>query len=200
MKKALKIILFVVLGFIAIIIIISTRGCISGCNQAQTKYAEPSNSSQATVDEEFVAAPVDTTPTYKWTYSDSKDEMTEKEIRYAFLDANNEFEFGFPYEGGSKLKIMLRRTGGTKNEVMLQISKGQFMGNYNSDVKVKFDAGPLKTFSFSEPGDATSNIIFLNSEQSFISQLKKSKHVKIQAPYYQEGQKVAEFDTEGLEW
>lgn len=135
-----------------------------------------------------------------WTYEDRKDEMTDKPWYTASITSENHVNFDFPYEGGSFLRMTIRKMKGSY-DVMLSISKGQFSGSYNSpSVAIRFDDAPAKRYGFDEPADNSSDLIFLHSASSIIKQLKKAKKVKIQAPFYQGGEPVFEFNTEGLVW
>lgn len=135
-----------------------------------------------------------------WSYSNETDPMTNKIRYFATVESTNSIEFASPYDGGSKLQIIIRKMNG-QNEVILQITKGQFMSVYNNkNVKIKFDDADVKDYGFNEPADASSTYIFMNSSAQLIQKFKKSKIVKIQPQFYQEGQSVFEFDVEGLKW
>lgn len=135
-----------------------------------------------------------------WEYEETIDKMNETKTKIASIEANEELLFDFPYDGGSTAKIVLRNKNGNTN-VFLTISKGQFITQYdNRYIKTKFDNQKPKTQSVSESSDGSSDILFINSEKTFISKLKNSKKLIIEAEFYQEGLKQMEFNTEGLDW
>lgn len=134
-----------------------------------------------------------------WMYNEQSDPMSEKMIYFAKCRSNNSINFDFPYDGGSYLDITIRKMNGV-NEVILSITKGQFMSPYNSTVKMKFDDGPVKSYSFNDAADGSSDYIFLNGAKGIIQNLKKAKRIKVEPDFYQEGQTVFNFDVEGLKW
>lgn len=134
-----------------------------------------------------------------WDYYQKTDEMTEKVSYFATCVSNNQAHFDFPYEGGSRLTLTIRKRNGV-NEVILSISKGQFSSSYSGSVKIKFDNEQPRTYTFNEPADYSSDYIFLNGSSSIIAKLKKASKVKIQPPFFQHGQVVFEFDVAGLKW
>ncbi len=141
-----------------------------------------------------------TTPTTKWTYSEHEDKMTSKKTYFASIDANEELQFDFPYDGGSTATIALRK-GKNGNEVLLSVSKGQFnTGVDGSEVTVRFDQNKAITFSCSEPSDNSSDLLFINNATKFIANAKKAKKMIIQAEFYQSGLQTMEFDIVGLKW
>lgn len=125
--------------------------------------------------------------------------MTDKIIYFANCDASNVLNFGFPYEGGSTLTILVRKMDG-KNEVILQVSKGQFSSAYDSSVKMKFDNGKVLSYDFTEAADGSSDYIFLHPASSIIKKIKNAKSIKIEAPFFEQGRQVAEFNVSGLNW
>ena len=135
-----------------------------------------------------------------WSYDMEENKMAEKSF-YASVTANNTLYFDFPYNGGASCELTLRYKGG-ENNVYMKVSKGQFMPNVLDDrrIRVKFDDEKPITFGYSMPSDASSNLIFINSERKFIDKLKKSKKVVIEAEFFNEGLRQLEYTTSGLKW
>lgn len=134
-----------------------------------------------------------------WQYTETTDKMTDKVNSYAINTSTNTIEFDFPYNGGSFLSMHVRNSE-NGNEVLLKISKGQFMSSFNNGVKIKFDEEPVKSYGYSEPADGASDFIFLDNGPQIIKKLKTAKKIKVQPLFFQEGQTVFEFDVEGLKW
>ena len=68
-------------------------------------------------------------------------------------------------------------------------------------VKVRFDGGKAMTFTTTEPSDNSSDMLFLSSVQKFINHAKRAKKILIEAPFYQEGNRVFTFTVDKpLEW
>src|SRR5690606_39138299 len=138
-----------------------------------------------------------------WQYETSKDEMRGIESRFATTVSANTVDFDFPYNGGSKLILALRKRG-SDVDVMVSITKGQILcGVQNCEAAFKFDNGEVQSVTMSEPDNHSSDLLFIaydKTESKIISQLKNSKKLVIEIPFYQEGRKQFTFDVSGLEW
>jgi hypothetical protein len=138
--------------------------------------------------------------TTKWQFQEDVDKMTSKTVKYASIDANEELEFKFPYDGGSVASLTIRKKDGS-NDIYLSVSKGQFNGTYDGgQVRIKFDEEQPKKFSFTAPSDNSSDVIFINSTKAIISKLKTSKKIIIEAEFFNEGNRQMEFDVTGFKW
>lgn len=139
----------------------------------------------------------------KWVYSEYKDEMTEKVSYFASITSDNSVDFEFPYNGGSDLKITVRKDPKYGKDVYFQISKGQFANAVlGGKISVKFDDGEIETYNCNGADDGSGDILFLTAKlDTFISKLKKSNKIKIQASFFQEGDRTFTFSTPvGLVW
>lgn len=138
-----------------------------------------------------------------WQYETSKDEMRGIESRFATTVSTNTVDFDFPYNGGSKLILALRKRG-SEVDVMVSITKGQILcGIQNCEAAFKFDDGAVQSITMSEPDSHASDLLFVaydKTESKIISQLKNSKKLVIEVPFYQQGKKQFTFDVSGLEW
>ena len=138
-----------------------------------------------------------------WQYETSKDEMRGIESKFATTVSTNTVDFDFPYNGGSKLILALRKRG-SDVDVMVSITKGQILcGIQNCEAAFKFDDGAVQSITMSEPDSHASDLLFVaydKTESKIISQLKNSKKLVIEVPFYQQGKKQFTFDVSGLEW
>ena len=138
-----------------------------------------------------------------WQYETSKDEMRGIESKFATTVSTNTVDFDFPYNGGSKLILALRKRG-SDVDVMVSITKGQILcGIQNCEAAFKFDDGAVQSMTMSEPDSHASDLLFVaydKTESKIISQLKNSKKLVIEVPFYQQGKKQFTFDVSGLEW
>lgn len=150
----------------------------------------------------YSGASTTSAPTPKtWVYDSSKDEMRNQETKLACIDANDSLYFSFPYDGGVTATLCLRKSPKFGNDVYLQITKGQFICGYGGcTINVKFSDSALQKFSAGEASDNSTNIIFIQNFNRFVSQLKKSKKTILEAEFYQEGVHQITFNTEGLVW
>lgn len=139
-----------------------------------------------------------------WDYSTETDEMNDSKSRFASLVSDNFIEFDFPYNGGSTMRLTVRYMKKYGTDVILRISSGQFLcSEYQGTnfVRVRFDNGAAMKFRTLEPADGSSDQLFLNNAKKFISLAEKAKTIKIEAPFYQEGNRVFTFSVDKpLEW
>lgn len=136
-----------------------------------------------------------------WNYSDSEDSMSGKPIRRAYVSSINTVDFKFPYSGTQRATLTIRKHPRWGTSVYIAIEKGQFVCGYDDcDVRVRFSKGNAQRMGASEPDDHSSNLLFISNASSFINQARKSDKVYIETDVYQEGSRVFEFDTSGLEW
>ncbi|MDD3688230.1 MAG: hypothetical protein PHE56_15895 [Bacteroidales bacterium] len=142
-----------------------------------------------------------TKPVENWTYSEPEDKMTGEKTFYAECNSTNKIEFEFPYEGGSTFKLVVRNLN-DGNEVILSVSKGQFMPSFIDEeyCRIKFDDGETLDYYYVSAASGSADLIFLQEADKLIAALKSAKKVKIEAPFFQAGRKIIEFDVEGLEW
>ena len=126
--------------------------------------------------------------------------MTSKTVKYASIEANEELQFKFPYDGGSVASFTIRKKDG-RNDIYLSVSKGQFNGTYDGgQIRIKFDDEQPKKFSFVAPSDGSADMIFINSEKAIIAKLKNSKKIIIETEFFNEGNRQMEFDVAGFKW
>lgn len=142
------------------------------------------------------------TPTKNtWQYNTEQDEMGRGTIKTASLISENQVEFSFPYSGAQNAILILRSHPKYGKDVMLSIDKGQFLcGIDECNISVKFGDSKAEVFSAGEPSDNRTTTLFIRGFDRFLSKAKKSKTIKIEAQFYQEGNRVFEFNSEGLNW
>jgi hypothetical protein len=134
----------------------------------------------------------------QWIYSNSDDSMGRKRS-LAQVKSENTLHLGFPYQGNQHGTLVLRNSARWGTDVMVNIERGQFLCRFDGcTVNVRFDDGPIQKYSASEPDDHSTTTMFLNNATRFISTLRKSKTVRVEATYYQEGSQTLEFNIEGL--
>ena len=137
----------------------------------------------------------------KWRYRSDTDKMSGNLNKYASIDANDILNFEFPYNGGVLAWVTVRQHVGAGVEVMLNISKGQFMCGVNHcSVLIRFDDKPAFIVSASQPSDYSSTVLFLDPVQKIVAEMKQAKVMHIQATFFREGTRVMTFDVEGLSW
>lgn len=137
----------------------------------------------------------------KWEYSEDANVMTDSKDYYASIKANDLLYFDSPYEGGVSASIVLRHRDG-KNDIMLQISKGQFLSNSlgNKTIRVRFDKQKPERYSYVEPSDGSTEVIFIRNASKFLSKLKQTNRTIIECEFYDEGIRTMTFNTDSLKW
>ena len=132
-----------------------------------------------------------------WQYRESIDDISDQLISQATVISINQVNFGFPYDGGSRLVLSLRKHPRLGNAVSIGISNGQFD---DQSVMVRFDDNPAFQVSCSEPSDHSSNLLFLGNHSRLVSELQRAHSMKIEVQFYGEGNRVFSFDVSGLIW
>lgn len=140
------------------------------------------------------------TPVSDWTVSTQRDALRGKLIHYAIVTSINSVSFDFPYGGGSTLTMTVRRHPKWGDDVIFEISKGQFVcGIYNCRGTINFGKG-AEALTLNEPEDHSSDTLFAANGSSVIAKLKKSDRVIVELPFFQEGNRQFTFNTKGLVW
>lgn len=192
-NKGVKIIITVVIG---IILMTSLRDEKKDADSKEVKKVEDVLSDKK---EQFVAD-IPEKELIKWNFSESIDKMTSNKIKFASVEATEELEFKFPYDGGSIATLTIRNKD-NNNDIYLHVSKGQFNRGYDGgDLRIKFDDNPPHNYSFSSASDGSSDLIFINATKGIISKLKVSKKVIIEVEFFNEGIRQIEFDVQGFKW
>jgi hypothetical protein len=146
-------------------------------------------------------APAASTPKWDWNYRDWEDGMGRKHWIATVASANT-LEFGFPYRGAQHATLAVRSSRkDVLEDVYITIERGQFLCGFDDcSLNVKFDDRPIRRFRAAEASDHSTTILFVSDAAGFIDQLRKAKRVRVEARFYQEGMRTADFRTEGFEW
>lgn len=139
-------------------------------------------------------------PVGAWRYVQRKDEMRGTTTKFASIVSGNSHSFAFPYSGGSKLELTLRRTGGA-DEVLLEISKGQFTSCISHcAIAAKFDDGKVLTYTGSAAAAGRSDVIFINEASGFVRRIGQAKRLTLEPEFFREGRRQFSFEVSGLKW
>lgn len=141
------------------------------------------------------------TPKENWRKTESEDKMEGTKRYFATSTSTNQIEFEFPYNGGSTFSLIVRNMG-KGNEVLMTVSKGQFMTSFSGSetIKMKFDDEKPFNVSYNSADDASMDVIFFNSSNKILTKLKSANKLMIEAPFYDAGRQIIYFDVSGLEW
>lgn len=148
------------------------------------------------------AGPSATPAPTNWAYRMEPDPMGHGDTSYATTKSRNTVEFSFPYQGAQHGRLVVRGGQAKGRDVMLFIDRGQFLVNSyeGTSVLVRFDEEKPFRVSVSGASDHSTTVLFLRGFQGLVARMKKAKTMRIQAPVYQEGEPVFEFDVAGLVW
>ena len=138
----------------------------------------------------------------RWAYAEREDVMTGQVTRSAWVKSRNTHEFGFPYGGGARGEVTLRRHPRHGMDVMVSVDRGQILcSSYNGcRVMVRFDDREAIRFKGAEPADHGSTTVFLEPAAKFVKEAKRSKRAAVELEFFQEGTRVFLFDVAGLVW
>lgn len=193
-----------VISFIWLVITLGGYGAAgSGSSTADETAATGTNAvASATTSGDTKADEAPAAPRSKWRYNESHDEMRDDTSKFATVRSENELDFEFPYNGGSGAEITVRRNKRDGLDVYIKVDKGQFLCNSFSGTHIaaKFDDGPIQQFTCTDSSSGESEYAFIPNAQRFLTALKGSKRVMLEAEFYQYGRGQYTFDTAGLEF
>jgi hypothetical protein len=136
-----------------------------------------------------------------WRYALKEDRMGGGQTKTAITLSKNEISFGFPYQGSQKATLSLRAHPRYGRDVILSVPKGQFIcGVSGCSVTVRFGNGKPQRYSVSPPDDHSSNVLFIEGHDRFVANARKVDKLLIEAAFYQEGNRVFEFEVTDLKW
>ena len=164
--------------------------CINMCNSITTSNSTYLDSDTAVIDTALYGNMPTEVEKKTWSLLTEQDKMDDSKSYWYSLQSDNYANFDFPYEGDSYLTITVRWMKKYGYDVLLEITKGQMVGNeYNGTnyVRVRFDGGKVQKFYYNEPNDGSSNLVFLRNAQKFIEKCKNAKDIIIEQEFYQEG-------------
>lgn len=136
-----------------------------------------------------------------WTYLTDSDEMTGKRTHHAIILSSNVIQMGFPYNDPQRGELSLRNHPRYGVNVIFSVTEGQIRCNsYDSCIiLVRFDDGQPVRWSANGPSDNSSNVIFLQNEPDFRRRLQRAKTIRLEVPFYQEGNQIFRFEVGGFD-
>ncbi len=138
-----------------------------------------------------------------WRYGTSEDKMGRGTAKHAYTESVNTIELEFPYQGPQHATLTVRTHPKYGKDIFVSVERGQFTCEQydNCTVSVRFDNGSIRTYRYSGTTSAGDNsTIFINDYNTFLSAIKKSKRVKIEAAFFNNGKQVLDFNVDGLKW
>lgn len=146
----------------------------------------------------LIAALLPATSRAQWVPDDHKDEMRGTTTQGFQTRSLNRLEFPFPYQGGAGAALIVRKTRG-KEELVVLMEKGQILCHLSDcSISVKFDAGTVKAVRGAKPDNGRSDAVFLGNAAGLIAEMRKAKTMMVEIPFYQTGRGVLKFNVEKL--
>jgi len=136
-----------------------------------------------------------------WIRSEEVDKMSGSKDVYLSNVSLNKARFNFPYNGGSSMKLIIRKWRG-KTDAMIRISKGQFNTCFQGcKLLVKFSHKKKpESYSMTTTSDHSGDVRFFRYPKALIKNLKLSKKTIIEAEFFQNGKIQFEFNTKDFKW
>lgn len=136
----------------------------------------------------------------QWAQSDYTDGMGRKRWT-ASVPSTNTVDFAFPYGGDQHARLTVRANASEIQDIIFGIERGQFSCSISDcSIRVRFDDGAIRRYSVDDPDDHKTTVKFINDYRGFVAALRKAKVVRIEASFYQEGNRTFEFNTAGFDW
>lgn len=179
-------------GIAALVVLILLIALIAGSGDSESEPQQGKTQTKSKV--EAKKSP--------WTASEQTDEMSGDVFYFNETKSLNEIEFTFPYQGGSTFGLTVRGKAGQTPEVILTVSKGQFMTSLSGSeyLRLKFDEEEVIKVTYNSAADGSAETIFLNSTSMVLKKLAAAKKLKVEAPFFQDGRQIIEFDVDGFTW
>jgi hypothetical protein len=138
-------------------------------------------------------------PRGNWKYSTEFIGIDKLKMLIATNRSINSLNLGFPYSGKNFGSLELRNSDKYGVELTLQIDKGQIIcGLYVCEGRIKFDNSASIELRGDESSSGSRNFIFIRSSEELIKSIQNSKKIYIEIPLYRDGNKILEFNVDGL--
>jgi len=129
----------------------------------------------------------------QWSYGSYTNSMTGQTESYAIVRSLNKVNFSFPYDGGSTFTLEV-----FDKQIQLIASKGQFL--YDGSLLLKFDDSKLMVRPYFLPSDGSANEVIIIGVHRIIKEMRNHTILRIEAPFYQEGRKIIEFNISNYKY
>lgn len=136
----------------------------------------------------------------QWQYRETEDKMRGQVTRGALSFSTNFVSLPFPYEGETKLGIVVfSRT--SRTSVSISSTQGQLSCSPSGCwFSAKFDDEPVIGFRATGDSNGNLNILYLDrqDEEKFLQKMRSAKTVQIEVGFFRSGLKQFSFDIADL--
>ena len=135
----------------------------------------------------------------QWRYEYQYDEVRDYQRQFATLKSANQINFGSPYQGGSRMAVVLRRGQFGEMAVLLTVDRGQFACSGECRFSMRFDDEEA-SFGLNRAADGSTNVMFVDNDTEFLRMLANTKRLLMEATFSREGNRVFTFNVQPLRW
>jgi hypothetical protein len=135
-----------------------------------------------------------------WDVVYLEDKVASKQEIQISTKSTNRFNLSFPYHGGTFGEVTIRKHPRYGKGVVFSVNKGQLLCGIadGCSITVRFDNNKPIKFHAAEPADHSNTYLFISPYEKFVSMIRKSSSVVIEATFYQQGSLAFEFSTSGF--
>jgi len=136
----------------------------------------------------------------QWSYRTTNDSMRGTKTRFAELNSTNRAQLSFPYGGGSKLQLIIRKKSDADTDVVFLLDRGQVPCHTDCRMAAKFDDDEVAEWELSGPASGRSASLFVDEANDFLERLKTAKKLVVEVQIYDHGSFQFTFNPKGLKW
>lgn len=133
-----------------------------------------------------------------WIFETSSDPMTGASGYSSSIWSLTTVQLSYPYQGDQKLTLRVGRSPQVGSYAVVAIPHGQF-SCYQCDIRIRFDSRDTLLFT-ADSRSEVSGLLFITGADRFIEQLRNSKKVMIELPFFDNPRKAVEFKSNGFPW
>ncbi len=136
-----------------------------------------------------------------WSLDKSVDPMTSATTKIATTTSADVFTLDSPYRGSQAPRLVIVESKKNGLNISVQIQRGQMICDYSlCTMLVRFDEEKPIKWRMAKAADHSSTLLFFENEKAFLAKIKKAKKLTVEMTFFQNGSKIAVFDTTGLEF
>jgi TonB family protein len=187
----------VVAGVIGVMIWAASKPSTPSTENAETTIAQ----NETVVAQADALVEEEREPVSSWSYTEDKDEMTDRVTRTACVVSTNQVMLDWPY-GNVRAELCLRNSPRFGRDAYVRLlGDGQVLcRSYDGcTVSVRFDDKTAQRYSAVTASDGSSNIFFITNRSRLEGGLLGANLTRVAAEFYQAGVQTMEFDTAGLQ-
>jgi hypothetical protein len=138
----------------------------------------------------------------QWSYRSTNDEMRGTKTKLAKLNSINRVQLAFPYHGGSRLQLIIRKESDANVDVFFWIEKGQLLCHSICRIYVKFDNEGVEDWEAlgADSGESDTIFIYRGRADNFLDRLEMAKKLTVEVQIYDYGRAKFVFNSKGLKW